>query len=319
MLLSIIIPCYNSGRFIRRSIEMLLRQGLSDCELILVNDGSTDDTLFLLREYERAYPDIYVIDHENQGVSVARNKGLAAARGEYVYFLDSDDTLTDGSLAYFKRTIAGHPDCQMFAFGYESRRGDVVEKKYISSRFDHQEISGRVLTRNFLAKRFCVHIGSCVYKRTFLIENQFYFPSGVTIGEDVLFLLRTLFQVDKAYYSQRVSFIYQIRDDSTMRGYKSYSRAQYRSHTMLRDFLLPIAKRDKKMRKYINFFLLFSYISNLRYYLCADFKDEEINRRFIHDSDIRFRKNFIGNIAYWMAMKLMIFVPIRFVLKLFKS
>lgn len=319
MLLSIIIPCYNSGRFIRRSIEMLLRQGLSDCELILVNDGSTDDTLSLLREYERAYPDISVIDQENQGVSVARNKGLEAAKGEYVYFLDSDDTLTDESLAYFKRTITGHFDCQLLLFGYKVWRNGVTDKKYISPRLDNQEISGRVLTHDFLAKKLCIHIGSCIYKRMFLIDNRFCFPAGVTIGEDVLFLLRTLFRVDKAYYSQRVSFIYQIRDDSTMQGYKSYSRAQYRSHTMLRDFLLPIAKQDKKMCKYINFFLLFSYISNLRYYLCAGFKDEEINRRFIHDSDIRFRRNFTSNIVYWMAMKLMIFVPIRFVLKLFKS
>ena len=65
-----------------------------------------------------------------------------------------------------------------------------------------------------------------------------------------------MFQVDKAYYASRVSFIYLIRDDSAMQGYKSYSRTQYESHTVLRKFLLPIAQKDKDIRRYINFFLI---------------------------------------------------------------
>ena len=96
LLISIIIPCYNSERFIAPTVEMLIRQNISDCELILVNDGSKDNTLSILQQYEATNENIRVIDQPNQGVSVARNNGMLAARGKYIYFLDSDDMLTEG-------------------------------------------------------------------------------------------------------------------------------------------------------------------------------------------------------------------------------
>ena len=104
-ILSIIIPCYNSGKFIGSTVEMLLRQDLSGCELILVNDGSTDDTLLILQKYESAENNIFVIDQPNRGVSAARNTGMLAAHGRYIYFLDSDDTLTDGTSSKWFQNI----------------------------------------------------------------------------------------------------------------------------------------------------------------------------------------------------------------------
>lgn len=316
-LLSIIIPCYNSAGFIANTIDMLIGQGLSDCELILVNDGSKDDTLQILKRYEVS-PNIRVIDQLNQGVSVARNTGLSVAKGRYVYFLDSDDSLTAGSLDYFKRSILQHPDCQFFAFGYETRCGGVTEKKYVYPRWDGKGMSGRILTQSFLTKKLCVHICSCIYERQFLQSHQFCFQPGVAIGEDILFLLQTMFRVEKGYYSARTSFVYQIREDSAMQGYKSYSLKQYYSHTLLREYLLPLAARDKGMRRPVNFFLLFSYLSNLRYYLRSDVRDEAINRKFIADGSIRYKRNFAGNLSLWLLMKLTMLFPLRLFLLLLK-
>lgn len=93
LIMSIIIPCYNSDRFINNTIKMLLCQDLSDCELILVDDGSIDSTLQVLQKYESSDSNVRVISQLNQGVSAARNTGMLAARGKYIYFLDSDDTL----------------------------------------------------------------------------------------------------------------------------------------------------------------------------------------------------------------------------------
>ena len=316
--LSIIIPCYNTARFIGRTIEMLLQQDLSDCELILVNDGSTDNTLSILQKYE-SVPNIVILNQMNQGVSVARNAGLSVARGKYVYFLDSDDTLTDGSLKYFKQAIMSHPDCQFFAFGYETRRSGITGRKYVFPRFDDKEISGRILTQSFLSKKLCVHICSCIYERKFLTDNQLRFKEGVTIGEDVLFLLQTMFCVSKVYYSKRVSFVYQIRNDSAMQGYKSYSRAQYKSQQLFQEFLLPIAQTRKDYRRSIYFFLLYSYISNLVHYIKSPLKDKTLNACFVSDGNIRYKRNFTMNIPCWFMMKLSMFIPIRLILKLIKS
>ena len=83
-LLSIIIPCYNSGRFLVQTVEMLLRQDLTNCELLLVNDGSTDNTLEICSHYATLYENIRVINQPNHGVSVARNAGITAAQGCYL-------------------------------------------------------------------------------------------------------------------------------------------------------------------------------------------------------------------------------------------
>ena len=84
MILSIIIPCYNSEKFIAKTINMLLRQDLSNCELLLINDGSTDGTLSVLQKY-RSIPEVVIINQVNKGVSEARNAGLLVAQGQYIY------------------------------------------------------------------------------------------------------------------------------------------------------------------------------------------------------------------------------------------
>lgn len=91
--ISIIVPVYNSSKYLRSCIDSILKQSLSDWELILVNDGSTDDSGEICDEYAVKYPAIRVIHKENAGVSEARNTGLVAATGEYVGFVDSDDTI----------------------------------------------------------------------------------------------------------------------------------------------------------------------------------------------------------------------------------
>lgn len=315
--LSIIIPCYNGERFIDDTLRMMLQQDLADCELIVINDGSTDNTSSILRKYE-SYPQIRIINQPNQGVSVARNNGLSAAQGRYIYFFDSDDALTDGSVKYFKQLIAEHPNCQMFALGYETRRNGVVEKKYVYPSFDKKELSGRELMQNFLTKKFCIHICSCIYERRYLLDNHFCFKPGIAIGEDVLFLLQTMFSVKRVFYSERLSFVYQIRNDSAMQGYKSYSMKQYNSHTLLREYLLPIANMDNSMSNYIYFFLLFSYLSNLRYYMKSDVKSVEINRQFVKDGGIRYKACWGGNFFLWMLMKLTMFFPLRLSLQMVK-
>lgn len=316
--LSIIIPCYNTSKYVGRTIEMLLAQDISDCELILVNDGSTDDTLSVLQNYNFA-SFITIVNQENKGVSVARNVGLSIAKGKYVYFFDSDDALTDGSLEYYKKVIRNNDDCTFFAFGYESTREGKVYKKYVYPHLDNRVVSGLFLVQSYLNKKFCVHICSCIFERNFLNYIQLQFPVGVTIGEDMLFLLQAMFEVEKAYYSKRMSYIYQIRNDSTMQGFTSYSFNQYRSHILLSKFLLPIASHNPKLSNSIHFFLLFSYLSNLRYYLRSNLKSKDLNNYFVKDGNIRFKRNCTSNIPYWLAMKVAMLLPIKLIIKIFKS
>ncbi len=93
MFLSIIIPVYNASKFLRHSLDSIISQSLQDYEIILVNDGSTDDSLTIMEGYAKQLSSIRVINKANEGVSVARNRGILEAKGRYLFFMDADDLL----------------------------------------------------------------------------------------------------------------------------------------------------------------------------------------------------------------------------------
>ena len=100
---SIIIPVYNSEEFIREAVESILIQTYKNFEIILINDGSQDNSLNILNELKKEYPDkIIVINKENAGTSSARNTGLSYATGDYIGFLDNDDFWTSNDLTIEK-------------------------------------------------------------------------------------------------------------------------------------------------------------------------------------------------------------------------
>ena len=117
-MISIVIPVYNVSGYLKESLESVYSQGDVPCEIILVNDGSTDNSLQICKDYQKLYPDnTVIIDKENGGLSDARNAGIDVATGEWIYFLDSDDRLAPGAL---KRLydFAISQDCSMVAGGY---------------------------------------------------------------------------------------------------------------------------------------------------------------------------------------------------------
>lgn len=113
--LSIIIPVYNTQDFIRECLDSLLQQDLNACEVLCVNDGSTDGSLAILHEYQAAHPEIFrVFTQTNQGQASARNKALDEARGEFVVFLDSDDYYLPNAIDTIITHIKTYPQVDLF-------------------------------------------------------------------------------------------------------------------------------------------------------------------------------------------------------------
>jgi glycosyltransferase involved in cell wall biosynthesis len=105
-LVSVVIPCYNQGRFLRDALDSVFRQSHDLVEAIVVDDGSTDDTAAVVR----TFPAVRYLQQPNAGAPVARNTGLRASRGEYVIFLDADDRLVPDAIATGIEALASHPD-----------------------------------------------------------------------------------------------------------------------------------------------------------------------------------------------------------------
>ena len=115
--LSIVIPVYNTRDYLAACLDSVLDPAADDCEIIVVNDGSTDDSEAIALEYAARYPErIRVITTENGGLGAARNVGLEASRGEFVFFLDSDDRLADGALGEMLDSLTPERDIVIFDF-----------------------------------------------------------------------------------------------------------------------------------------------------------------------------------------------------------
>lgn len=317
MLLSIIIPCYNSDRFISNTLDMLISQGLLDCEVIVINDGSKDDTSKIVHSYAEKNPLIKIIDKENEGVSVARNTGIIKATGRYIYFLDSDDTLEDRTLDFFREVLMKNPDNKFFAFGYSSNRNGKPLKDYSFKRFDGKIIDSLLLKQSFLSKKLCFHICSCICEKQFLLENSVFFTKGLKIGEDIEFLLNILKFVPNCVYNARHCFVYKIRDDSVMQGYKSYDRNQLNSFFVITKKISEIKTEETK--KDCNSFCSTFYILNLFAYLRSSCKSAEINDAFIQNKKILKQKIRFFPSKFFLIIKFLRFTPIKLILFIFRK
>jgi glycosyltransferase involved in cell wall biosynthesis len=259
---------------------MLVSQGLEDCEVIVVNDGSIDQTATICNAFVAMYTNIKLVTIEKSGVSVARNTGIQQATGKYIYFLDSDDTLTEGSIAFFKRILLSGKSFQILSFGYESQRKGKTVKKYVSKKYNKISINAIILQGSFFSKKLPCNICSCIYDREFLVENGLIFTPNLRIGEDVEFLIKSFSLSKSFYYESRICFIYQIRDDSTMQGYKKYSIEQFNSFIVMRNAVIHSISICPHIRKEAEFFTAFLFFSNYIYYIKYNHKTCELNKLF---------------------------------------
>lgn len=133
---SVVIPCYDSAAYIEQTVVSVLEQGLDDCEIVLVDDGSRDDTVAVIRELMRRSPSraIHLIEQANSGQAAARNAAIGAARGRFILPLDSDDLIADGMLAYCADRLDADPGLELI-YGDREDFGDLVGV-HVSGRFE---------------------------------------------------------------------------------------------------------------------------------------------------------------------------------------
>lgn len=189
MKLSVVVPVYNVERYVAACIDSLLEQGMpdSDYEILCVDDGSTDRSGEIVEDYARRYRQVTVIHRENGGLSAARNTGIRAAAGEYVYFIDSDDLLERGVLGPLCRMAEEHGLDQLL-FGYQ-RFEDGEEVPSSGQRVD----PGRLVLfqdppemRRHRAVPAWRTAWNYLLRRSVLVEYGLVFPEGV-LFEDAEF------------------------------------------------------------------------------------------------------------------------------------
>lgn len=215
-MISVIIPVYNTEKYLPRSIRSVLDSGYPDFELILVNDGSADGSLAVCRDFAAKDSRVQVIDQENQGVSAARNRGLEACRGEWVVFVDSDDYISPD----FLRLVAKeeHKKWDLLIFDQQPAQKKAAAPGGTASYHGGMtEIVKKMLTFSPLVPgRNAALPSPCgkAYKREIIFRNELRFPVGVKIGEDQIFNIAYLLSIDGCVYLQRPVYFTEARLDS---------------------------------------------------------------------------------------------------------
>lgn len=221
-LLSVVIPMFNVEQYVERCIRSLLNQDLSyeDYEIICVNDGSPDKSRDKVIEFQKEYRNIVLIDQENQGVSVARNKGADAAHGKYILFVDPDDYIVEKSLgAVIEEALRNKSEMAIPGYKYVDNNyknlGERIFTKYFGKVF--KGIDSYFLSRREGQALVDSAVG-ILFDSEFLSRNKLQFLPLVRLNQDVEFLARVHCIAGRCIYVSRLLYVAVIRLGSATRS-----------------------------------------------------------------------------------------------------
>lgn len=217
MRLSIIIPIYNAQKYLPECLESVAACSARDIECILVNDGSTDDSLRICKEYENKDNRFHVIDKENEGVSVARNTGILKALGEYVFFLDADDYIDISKWNVILDTIK-EVQYDFIAFSYYTlqENGKINEELF--------QIEGKETTNSSTVRRLILaspSLNTCwgkLMRLDIITNNNLEFNKGLKTGEDAVFVIDYFINSKTYYICNDCILYYRQHNTSAMRS-----------------------------------------------------------------------------------------------------
>ena len=264
---SVIIPVYNVEKYINRCLKSVISQNYNDLEIIVIDNGSTDRSGSICDSYANEYANISVYHIENHGVGSARNFGLSKARGEFIYFVDSDDYLVGNLFAEFEDKLAPDLDLLVFSY-YNSFEQDMTErnrtKKSLPYSGSYDKYNFTKIFKDLFLSDMLYTVWNKFYRRVFLIENNISFEK-YELGEDVRFNLNVYRNVNRVYLSQESYYVYVIgRNGSAMSGYNP-KRLQYQLQelklvdSLLKDWHIDSSNLDNTVKSRI----LMSNIHNI--------------------------------------------------------
>ena len=213
---SVIIPCYNAEKTIDKCLKSVLNQTYTELEIICVNDGSTDDSLNIIKKYAIQDPRVHIINKKNEGVSLARNAGIKIATGKYIEFLDSDDWISSNFVKIMMEEFCKN-NVDLVICGYQSTNGEIKK----SLPYNNMKISEVMM--NF----------SEIYSSTYLNPpwNKLYkkelfdglkFDENICLGEDLIFNLEYLRKCSSICLLSETLYYYSVANSNSLTS-KCYS------------------------------------------------------------------------------------------------
>lgn len=276
--ISVVVPVYNAEEYLDQCIESLLFQTLAAYEFIFVNDGSIDNSKNIIENYQKQDSRIKLVNQVNQGVSAARNAGIAIAQGEYIGFVDADDYVSPDYFELFLEQ-SGSDLIAINAIGYNSK-----------NKFT---INTAQLYQHMLASDSFNAVWSKVFKRDVVVKNGVTFPVGVRLGEDAHFIMDFLqYTTTVALISDSQGYFYRENQESAtkspVKDYCVFDRvfSEFKMDHQ-KQYNIPLTATeilDAKLQKLWN-----TYIAALSIYFRANTTIDKVQRhQYIKKSMIEF-------------------------------
>lgn len=286
-LVTIIVPVYNCADYLRICIDSILKQSYKNIEVILINDGSKDNSLEICDYYKKKDKRIKVISNDNHGVSYSRNTGLKVASGEYICFVDSDDWISD---EYIFKLISN----------LQKHKSDIAVCNYFSSLngklFRENDLVGigNLSYMEFILRNNCWAPWGKIFRKKVLTE---YFDENVSCSEDMLFNFMNSKNIITFSCINEPLYYYRKKDDNKFRIEKVSKK-----HTSELDALLYIIENSEG---YVKNFVTCHYISTLHRLIYYDKKNnpqtfldkkkyiktsKKIGKNLLFKRNLRFKK-----------------------------
>lgn len=227
-LISVIVPVYNTEKYLCTCIESLLKQTYNKWEMILVDDGSTDTSGSICDKYAERFENIYVVHKKNAGLGMARNTGIEHAKGEYITFFDSDDFADENLLEELYRGIVDNDgDACLGGFKKVDDNGNVLfEERYGFQIFEHDGITNRIFIKMLgslpdTSDSVRMSVCNSLFKTSLIKDNNIRFYSERTyISEDLLFDLDFYKHVNKCIVLHNITYNYRYNPSSLTTSYR---------------------------------------------------------------------------------------------------
>ena len=224
--LSIIVPVFNVENYIRPCFESIFKQGLddNDYEIIIVNDGSTDNSMKMIDDLISQHKNITIINQENQGLSVARNNGITAAKGEYILMPDSDDLLVEGSLKPILEKALETRDDMVIADFLRMDDNEIqnVKKTLLKQPIfvSYEKTGERFLIEDMLPAE--CYVWRTLFRRDFLLKNNITFYPGIYF-QDIPFTHECYLKANKCLRISSLLNIYRRGHNNAATALSSFS------------------------------------------------------------------------------------------------
>lgn len=253
---SFIVPVYNTEKYLKKCLDSLINQTYKDFEIIVVNDGSTDKSSSIISKYQKKYKNIIVIDKENEGLSMARNRGVQKSSGKYIIFVDSDDYVSNKLLEEVDKKIDDN-DILRFQIATE-------DEEYTKINEYHEEgfesMCGYDAFKYLSSYHFVEPAWCYVIRKNYYIENKFSFKKGV-YHEDFGLIPYVIYKARKVKSIDFIGYYYIQRNGSIMNN-NDYKKTVKKAFDMIEQYktMRLFAKNINRKNNLDDYFL--SYISN---------------------------------------------------------